>query len=116
MGRWNDRRSAAASGERWLERREIGREERLLVLPNGPGAQLRAARVPRGYSGGRPALLPPDRSPAGWEASQAPGRRRVSCSALLGGAPLRLDTFRTQRFLPLSLIRLPVHWPKDLLA
>jgi hypothetical protein len=58
----------------------------LCALPNGLGAQLRAARGPRGYSGGRPALLPPDRPPAGWEAWQADRRRRVSCSALLGSA------------------------------
>src|SRR5262245_59960033 len=36
--------------------------ENLLLIspPNGPGAQLRAACVPRGYSGGRPPLLPPN--------------------------------------------------------
>src|SRR3989304_5442473 len=39
------------------------------------GAQLRAAREPRGYSGGRPALLPPNPPPAGWQPPQAPGRR-----------------------------------------
>ena len=55
-----------------------------LPPPNGHGAQLRAARVFRGYSGGRPAPLPPNRPPAGWEPWQTPGRRRVSCSALLG--------------------------------
>jgi hypothetical protein len=64
----------------------VGRTD-LFTLPNGPGAQLRAARVPRGYSGGRPALLPPNRPPAGWKPWRAPGRRRVSCSALLGRHP-----------------------------
>ncbi len=49
------------------------------------GVQLRAAREPPWYSGGRPPLLPPNRPPAGWKPWQAPGRRRVSCSALLGG-------------------------------
>jgi putative addiction module component (TIGR02574 family) len=38
-------------------------------------------------TGGRPANRPRTRPPAGWKPWKAPGRRRVSCSALLGGAP-----------------------------
>ena len=56
--------------------------------PNGPGAQLRAAREPRWYSGGRPQLPPPNRPTAGWEPGQAPKWRRVSCCALLGSRAL----------------------------
>jgi len=48
--------------------------------PNGHGAQLRAARGAQGYSGGRPALLPPNRPLAGWKPWQAERRRRVGCS------------------------------------
>ena len=38
-----------------------------------------------GTPGGQPALLPPHLPPAGCQPWQAPGRRRVSCSALGSG-------------------------------
>src|SRR5262245_60341304 len=59
--------------------------------PRRPTDRRSAARrrEPPWYSGGRPALLTPDRPPAGSKPLLAPGRRRVSCSALLGGAPPR---------------------------
>src|SRR5262245_18240896 len=48
-------------------------------------------------SGGRPANRPPVRPPAGWWAWQAERRRRVSCSALLGGEHARPDVSEDER-------------------
>src|SRR5262245_30481518 len=58
----------------------------LFRLPNGHGAQLRAARGRESYIRRAAGESTPDRPPAGWRAWQVDWRRRVSCSAVLGSA------------------------------
>src|SRR5262245_62079101 len=56
------------------------------------GAQLPAAVNHYATTDGRPASPPRTRAAGGWRAGQAPKRRPVSCSALLGSAPPELPT------------------------
>src|SRR5262245_47095987 len=54
--------------------------------PNGPALSCRPPVNHYATTDGRPASPPPTRAAGGWAAPQAPKRRPVSCSALLGGS------------------------------
>jgi hypothetical protein len=59
--------------------------------PNGSALSCRPPVHQDATTDGRPANPPRTGAAGGWRARQAPTRRPVSCSALLGGVPLRSE-------------------------
>ena len=76
------------------------------LLPNGPALSCAPPVHHYATTGGRPASRPRTRPPAGWKPWQAPGRRRVSCSALSSAlAHLRRSEANSSTVMPASRIR-----------